>query len=100
MTYTHSSRLRSSLHRWPASGRRPPARPATSIASVDFADVTYADFVLSAAAAAPEIGRAARAAAWRTILAAIRATRAVVRTNTNLGIVLLARPAGEGRRRH
>jgi triphosphoribosyl-dephospho-CoA synthase len=58
----------------------------------DFADVTYADFILSAAAAAPEVGLAAGRPLGETVLAAIRATRAVVRTNTNLGIVLLLAP--------
>jgi ribosomal protein S6--L-glutamate ligase len=58
----------------------------------DFADVTYADFVASAAAAAPELGRAADRPLGETIHAAIRATRTVVRTNTNLGIVLLLAP--------
>jgi triphosphoribosyl-dephospho-CoA synthase len=58
----------------------------------DFADVTFADFVRSAEAAAPEIGRAADRPLGETILAAVRATRAVVRTNTNLGIVLLLAP--------
>ena len=58
----------------------------------DFADVTYADFVLSAAAAAPELGRASQRPLGETVLAAVRATRAVVRTNTNLGIVLLLAP--------
>jgi RimK family alpha-L-glutamate ligase len=60
--------------------------------SENFADVTYADFVLSAAAAAPEIGRAPERPVGETVLAAVRATRAVVRTNTNLGIVLLLAP--------
>jgi triphosphoribosyl-dephospho-CoA synthase len=60
--------------------------------SIDFDDVTYTDFVLSAEVAAPEIGRAASRPLGETILATIRATRAVVRTNTNLGIVLLLAP--------
>jgi triphosphoribosyl-dephospho-CoA synthase len=60
--------------------------------SANFADVTYADFLLSAAAAAPEIGRAADRPLGETILAAIRTTRVVVRANTNLGIVLLLAP--------
>jgi len=58
----------------------------------DFADVTHTDFVRSAEAAAPEIGRAAVRPLGQTILAAVRATRAVVRTNTNLGIVLVLAP--------
>jgi ribosomal protein S6--L-glutamate ligase len=57
-----------------------------------FSNLTYADFVRSALAAAPEIGRAANRPLGATILAAIRATRAVVATNTNLGIVLLLAP--------
>jgi len=60
--------------------------------SIDFDDVTYADFIRSAQAAAPEIGLAASRPVGETVLAAIRATRAVVRTNTNLGIVLLLAP--------
>ena len=60
--------------------------------SADFADVTYADFLLSAAAAAPELDRAPDRPLGDTVLAAVRATRAVVRTNTNLGIVLLLAP--------
>ncbi|HJZ92446.1 MAG TPA: triphosphoribosyl-dephospho-CoA synthase [Gemmataceae bacterium] len=60
--------------------------------SADFADVTLDDFLTSADLAAPEFGRAADRPLGETILAAIRATRAVVRTNTNLGIVLLLAP--------
>jgi len=58
----------------------------------DFSDVTYADFILSAEAAAPAISLAPTRPLGETILAAIRATRSVVRTNTNLGIVLLLAP--------
>src|SRR6476661_3291648 len=60
--------------------------------SIDFDDVTYADFIRSAQAMAPEIGLAVTRPLGETVLAAIRATRAVVRTNTNLGIVLLLAP--------
>jgi RimK family alpha-L-glutamate ligase len=58
----------------------------------DFADVSYADFLVSAAAAAPELGSAINRPLGDTILAAIRATRGLVRTNTNLGIALLLAP--------
>jgi RimK family alpha-L-glutamate ligase len=57
----------------------------------DFADLTYVDFVRSAHAAALQIGFADRPLG-QTILAAVRDTRLVVRTNTNLGIVLLLAP--------
>jgi len=60
--------------------------------SIGFDDVTYTEFIRSAHAAAPEIGLATTRPLGETILAAIRATRAVVRTNTNLGIVLLLAP--------
>src|SRR5262249_42110777 len=60
--------------------------------SADFPDVTYADFIASAAAAAPEFGFATDRPLGETVLASIRATRDVVRTNTNLGIVLLLAP--------
>jgi triphosphoribosyl-dephospho-CoA synthase len=58
----------------------------------DFADVTYLDFVLSAAAVAPEIELARSRPVGDTVLAAVRATRLVTATNTNLGMVLLLTP--------
>jgi triphosphoribosyl-dephospho-CoA synthase len=57
-----------------------------------FSDVTFADFAMSAHAAAPEIGRAHSRPLGETILSAIKATRAVVKSNTNLGMVLLLAP--------
>jgi len=58
----------------------------------DFADLSYVDFLLSAAAIAPVFERAPERRVGATILDAIRATRQVVRTNTNLGMVLLLAP--------
>jgi triphosphoribosyl-dephospho-CoA synthase len=58
----------------------------------DFADLTYLDFILSAAAVGPVFEQAPCYSVGQTVLAAVRATRAVVRTNTNLGIVLLLTP--------
>lgn len=58
----------------------------------DFADLTYADLVLSAAAIAPVLDRASNQSVGLTILHSIQATRQVVCTNTNLGIVLLLAP--------
>jgi RimK family alpha-L-glutamate ligase len=57
-----------------------------------FADLTYRDFLLSAAVAAPELALAPTRPLGETILAAITATRQVVGSNTNLGIVLLLAP--------
>jgi triphosphoribosyl-dephospho-CoA synthase len=58
----------------------------------DFADLRYADFLASAAAVAPIFERADRQPVGQTVLEAIQASRAVVSTNTNLGIVLLLAP--------
>lgn len=57
-----------------------------------FADVTYLDFVRSAHAIAPVLGRAANQSLGTTIFEAVRATRSAVGTNTNLGIILLLAP--------
>jgi triphosphoribosyl-dephospho-CoA synthase len=58
----------------------------------DFDDVTYLDFVLSAAAIAPVLESAGQRRVGETVLEAVRATRQVANTNTNLGIVLLLAP--------
>jgi triphosphoribosyl-dephospho-CoA synthase len=57
-----------------------------------FSDLTHADFVRSGEAIAPELARLVAEPLGATVLKAIRATRAVVATNTNLGIVLLLAP--------
>jgi triphosphoribosyl-dephospho-CoA synthase len=58
----------------------------------DFEDTTYLDFVLSAAAIAPVMAAACQRRVGQTVLEAVRATRQVVRNNTNLGIILLLTP--------
>jgi triphosphoribosyl-dephospho-CoA synthase len=58
----------------------------------DFDDVTYLDFILSAAAIAPVLETAGQHRVGETVLEAVRATRQVTDTNTNLGIVLLLAP--------
>src|SRR5262249_3943909 len=58
----------------------------------DFDDVTYLDFILSAAAIAPVLETARQRRVGETVLEAVRATRQVASTNTNLGIVLLLAP--------
>jgi triphosphoribosyl-dephospho-CoA synthase len=57
-----------------------------------FPDLTHADFVRSGEVIAPVLARMVAQPLGATILEAIRATRAVVATNTNLGIVLLLAP--------
>lgn len=58
----------------------------------DFDTVTYPDFVVSAVAIGPVMEQAAQVGIGTTVLAAIRATRDLVSTNTNLGMVLLLAP--------
>jgi triphosphoribosyl-dephospho-CoA synthase len=58
----------------------------------DFDDAHYVDFLLSAAAIAAEMEAAPSRCVGETVLAAVRATRQVVNTNTNLGIILLFAP--------
>lgn len=58
----------------------------------EFPDLTVDDFLKSAAAIAPILNEAPRNPLGVTILRCIEATRRVVNTNTNLGIVLLLAP--------
>jgi triphosphoribosyl-dephospho-CoA synthase len=81
---------------WEATARK----PGNVHRYRDFEDTSYLDFLLSAAAVAPVLESAAVRPVGQTILEAVRATRLVTRTNTNLGITLLlsplaAVPAGE-----
>jgi len=58
----------------------------------DFADVGLMDFLASAVAISPVFDKAGGQPVGETVLEAIRATRQVTTTNTNLGIVLLLAP--------
>jgi triphosphoribosyl-dephospho-CoA synthase len=58
----------------------------------DFEDLTLKDFAVSAAVIGPAIESAASHGVGHAVLAAIRATRQSVGTNTNLGTVLLIAP--------
>jgi triphosphoribosyl-dephospho-CoA synthase len=73
---------------WEATARK----PGNVHRFIDFDDVGYLDFVLSAAAIAPVFDRAYERLVGQTVLEAIQATRRVVATNTNLGMVLLLAP--------
>ncbi|HEY7423966.1 MAG TPA: triphosphoribosyl-dephospho-CoA synthase [Gemmataceae bacterium] len=73
---------------WEATARK----PGNVHRFRDFADAAYTDFLLSAAAIAPAMTMACQRRVGVTILDAVRATRRVVGTNTNLGIVLLLAP--------
>ncbi len=73
---------------WEATARK----PGNVNRFADFADVTYLDMLLSAAAIAPALGDAAQQGVGKTMVECVCATRAAVRTNTNLGIILLLVP--------
>ena len=69
----------------------------------DFEDVTYLDFILSAAAIKPVIEGAAGRMIGEVVLDCVKATRSLVTSNTNLGIAMLLAPLvtaeeGEGLR--
>ena len=57
-----------------------------------FADTSYEDFLLSAAAIGPAFRDAATAGVGATLLRALEDTRRLVRSNTNLGMLLLLAP--------
>jgi triphosphoribosyl-dephospho-CoA synthase len=73
---------------WEATARK----PGNVTPCHDFEDATYLDFLLSAAAVAPVMATACQRKVGATVLEAVRATRQVARTNTNLGIILLLAP--------
>lgn len=73
---------------WEATARK----PGNVDRLHDFEDVTYTDFLLSAAAIAPSMTMACQRRVGATVLESLRATRRVVGTNTNLGMVLLLAP--------
>jgi triphosphoribosyl-dephospho-CoA synthase len=73
---------------WEATARK----PGNVHRFRDFDDASYVDFLTSAAAIAPVLERAADRPIGHTVLEAVRATRAVTATNTNLGVVLLLTP--------
>ena len=58
----------------------------------DFAELHYLDFLLSATAIGGPLDQAVERGIGATVLAAVKATRQVVSTNTNLGMILLLTP--------
>lgn len=68
------------------------AKPGNVYRGADFDDMTYADFLTSAAAIGPVFDRCGHLGLGGTVLEAVRATRRVVEVNTNLGTLLLLAP--------
>lgn len=73
---------------WEATSRKPGNVHRTA----NFPRLEYTDLLLSAAAIGPVFDQAPGRPVGQTIFQAIKATREVVQTNTNLGIVLLLAP--------
>jgi triphosphoribosyl-dephospho-CoA synthase len=67
-------------------------KPGNVHRGADFEDLTYPDLVLSGIAIGPEMDRAGQRSLGETVLAAMQATKRVVATNSNLGMVLLLAP--------
>lgn len=67
-------------------------KPGNVSPADEFHDARFEDFVLSALAIGPAMAQAHRRPVGETILRAVRATRRVVATNTNLGTILLFAP--------
>lgn len=67
-------------------------KPGNVYRGADFADMTYADFLASAAVIGPVLERCQSLGLGGTVLQAIGATQSAVNTNTNLGTVLLLAP--------
>lgn len=67
-------------------------KPGNVHRGADFEDVTYLDFIHSGIIIGPILAKAQAAGAGQTVLGSVRATRAAVATNTNLGMVLLLAP--------
>jgi triphosphoribosyl-dephospho-CoA synthase len=67
-------------------------KPGNVYRGADFDNLTYADFVTSAAVIGPIVNEAETKGVGATIHAAVAATREAVETNTNLGMLLLITP--------
>ncbi len=67
-------------------------KPGNVHPGASFVDTTFEDFVRSAEVAAPVLATAEKLGIGNTILESVRATRERVRTNTNLGMILLLAP--------
>jgi triphosphoribosyl-dephospho-CoA synthase len=67
-------------------------KPGNVHRGADFEDLSYPDLILSGIAIGPEMDRATERPLGETILASVQATRRLVSTNSNLGMILLLAP--------
>ena len=75
-------------------------KPGNVHRGADFEDVTFEDFVLSAEVLGQAIDTSAEKPVGETILDAVKQTRDAVKTNTNLGMVLLIVPLAKAFQRN
>ncbi|QDU58157.1 triphosphoribosyl-dephospho-CoA synthase [Aeoliella mucimassa] len=68
------------------------AKPGNVHRGADFEDLSYADFLASAAVIGPVIERCSEQGLGATVLAGVEATQRVAGVNTNLGTLLLLAP--------
>lgn len=68
------------------------AKPGNVHRGADFPDMTYAQFLTSAAIVGPILEQAPQRGVGATVLDAVKATRLAVDANTNLGMLLLMAP--------
>ena len=67
-------------------------KPGNVYRGADFEDLSYVDFLVSAAVVGPVLEQAAQQGVGATVLEAVERTLAAVATNTNLGMLLLLAP--------
>jgi triphosphoribosyl-dephospho-CoA synthase len=67
-------------------------KPGNVHRGADFEDLNYFDFAVSAVAIAPAMDAAANQPLGRVVRTAVEATRSLVGTNSNLGMILLLAP--------
>lgn len=67
-------------------------KPGNVYRGADFEDLTYVDFLTSAAIVGPVLNDSKDRGVGHTVLESVKRTRAAVATNTNLGMMLLIAP--------
>jgi triphosphoribosyl-dephospho-CoA synthase len=67
-------------------------KPGNVHRGADFDDLTFADFLVSGVTIGPILAQAAEIGVGPAMLAAVQATRRLVQTNSNLGMILLLGP--------
>jgi triphosphoribosyl-dephospho-CoA synthase len=74
-------------------------KPGNVHRGADFEDLTYPDLIASGIAIGPAMENAPTSSLGETILASVQATRRVVASNSNLGIILLLAPLAAATKR-